>query len=74
MIPGHLQNKSTFSAPLPHSCSGLKRKSQPELLFHEIRQIRFPLVAHLSVLHFRTEQGGTPFEIQPVAQIQLVVH
>ena len=48
--------------------------NQPELLFHEIRQIRGPLVAYFSVFHFPTEQGGASFKIHPVAQIQLMVH
>ena len=67
MILGHLRNKNTFSNPLPHSCSGPKRKSQPELLFHEIRQLGGPLVACLSVFHLGTEQRGALVKIHPVA-------
>ena len=61
------ETKTLFQIPSPIPVQDQKEKSQPELLFHEIRQLGGPLVACLSVFHLGTEQRGALVKIHPVA-------
>ena len=68
------ETKTLFQIPSPIPVQDQKEKNQPELLFHEIRQLGGPLAACLSVFFFGTEQRGALVKIHPVAQIQLMDH